>query len=318
MYAAVVRAEDQAPRYETIDLPPNLDGAVVDVLASAVSPRTRSGASGRHYASRGEFPLVPGIDGVGRLADGRRAYFVAAHDRWGSMAERTYAASRLCLAIPDALDSSVVAAAMLPAISSWVALGRRAHFERGASVLVLGATGVAGQLAIQAAKHLGAARVVAAGRDEEALERARELGADAVVRLSSSDGDADAVANAASEVDVVLDYLWGSVTNAVMPALCRRREDESRELRWVLIGSVAGDDVRLSSVLLRKRNLHVVGSGQGASTVAEMFSVAPDVIAALASGALRARVREAPLADVERCWSEKVASGERLVLVLRR
>jgi NADPH:quinone reductase-like Zn-dependent oxidoreductase len=157
--------------------------------------------------------------------------------------------------------------------------------------------------------------VVAAGRDAHALAGVRALGADEVVALTGTPADGDAVAAAASEVDIVLDYVWGTVTSAVMPAVCRRRADESRALRWVLIGSVAGDELALSSVLLRKRNLHILGSGQGASPPAELFSVVPDILAALAAGALRVQVREVALAEVEAAWTARVASGERVVFV---
>ena len=316
MKAAVVRALDRAPRYETFALPENRDGGVVvDVLASALSPRVRSGASGRHYTSNGTLPLVPGIDGVGRLPDGRRIYFLAADDTIGTMAEQALADSRLVVPLPDNASSSVVAAAMIPAISSWVALTKRATLQRGQSVLVLGATGTAGQLAVQIARYRGVGRVVAAGRDQGALDRLRDQGADDVVRLTGTSADGDAVAAAASEIDIVLDYLWGTVTTAIMPALCRRREAESRALDWVLIGSVAGEDITLSSVLLRKRNLRVLGSGQGATSTADMFSVAADVVAAVAAGRLHVEAREVALADVERAWSMEARSGERIVFV---
>jgi NADPH:quinone reductase-like Zn-dependent oxidoreductase len=188
--------------------------------------------------------------------------------------------------------------------------------QHGQGALVLGATGTAGQLAVQIAKHLGAGRVVAAGRDQQALERLRDLGADEAVRLTGTKADGDTVAAAASEVDIVLDYLWGTVTTGIMPALCRRREAESRALHWVLIGSIAGEDISLSSVLLRKRNLHVLGSGQGATSTADMFSVAPDIVATFAAGHFQMQIREVPLADVERHWSAKIPSGERLVFVM--
>src|SRR6185295_16173877 len=132
------------------------------------SPRVRSGASGRHYTSRGALPLVPGLDGVGRLPDGRRIYFLALDETFGTMAERALADSRLAVPLPEGVGASAVAAAMIPAISSWVALTTRVNLQRGQSVLVLGATGVGGGLAVQIAKHLGAGRVIAAGRDREA------------------------------------------------------------------------------------------------------------------------------------------------------
>jgi NADPH:quinone reductase-like Zn-dependent oxidoreductase len=315
MKAAVVRAFDHAPRYETFTLPTHGEGVVVEVLAAALSPRVRSGASGQHYTSSGVLPLVPGLDGVGRLPDGRRVYFLAADDTIGTMAEQTLADSRLAVPLPDEVSASEIAAAMIPAISSWVALTKRANLRRGQSVLVLGATGAAGQLAVQISKHLGAGRVVAAGRDQKALDRLHDLGADEVVRLGGTRADGEVVAAAASEVDVVLDYLWGTVATELMPALCRRREAESRALTWVLIGSAAGDEISLSSVLLRKRNLHILGSGQGAVSTPEMFSVSPEIVAAFAAGALHTQVLEVPLAEVESHWSATPPSGQRLVFV---
>ena len=315
MKAAVVRDFDQGPRYDSFELPAGDGDLVLEVLAAALSPLTRSGASGTHYTSKGALPLVPGVDGVGRLPDGKRVYFVSTNDVVGAMAEQAVAEPRLTVALPDRVGSSTIAAGMLPAISSWVALTKRASLQPGQRVLILGATGASGQLAVQIAKHLGAASVIAVGRDAGALERTRARGADHVVQLTGTRADGDAIAQVASEVDIVLDYVWGSVTSAVMPAVCRRRQAESRALHWVQIGSMAGDEIALSSVLLRKRNLHILGSGLGATSVEDMFSVASDVVAAFAAGALEVRVREAPLADVATWWSVRPDAGERLVFI---
>jgi NADPH:quinone reductase-like Zn-dependent oxidoreductase len=315
MQAAVVHSFEQGPRYGSFDMPAGAEGLRVEVLAASLSPRARSSASGEHYTSTGALPLVPGIDGVGRLPSGQCVYFLAANDTLGTMAEQTLADPRLTVPLPEGMSASVVAAGMLPAISSWVALTKRAPFAPGHRVLVLGATGTSGQLAVQIAKHLCAGEVIAAGRDAEALARTRALGADRTVRLTGAKSDGDAVAEAASEVDIVLDYLWGEVTSTLMPALCRAREAESRALHWVLIGSVTGLDIALSSVLLRKRNLQVLGSGQGASTTAEMFEVAPEIVAAFAAGKLDVNVREVPLAEVAEWWPKRVESGERVVFL---
>jgi NADPH:quinone reductase-like Zn-dependent oxidoreductase len=315
MKAAVVRDFDQGPRYDSFELPPAGDHLVVDVLAAALSPRVRSGASGAHYTSTGVLPLVPGIDGVGRLPGGERVYFLGASETVGTLAEQALANARLTVALPDGVDASLIAAGMLPGISSWLALTHRAPIAPGQRVLVLGATGTSGQLAVQIARHLGASSVIAVGRDAEALAQTRALGADHAVRLTGTRADGDVIAEVASEVDIVLDYLWGSVTSAVMPALCRRREAESQALRWVLIGSVAGDELALSSVLLRKRNLQILGSGQGASSTAEIFSVTADLVAAFAAGRLAVTARDVPLAEVAVAWSAPARPGERLVFV---
>jgi NADPH:quinone reductase-like Zn-dependent oxidoreductase len=139
--AAVVRDFDQGPRYDSFELPSNQGDLVVDVLAAALSPRARSGASGTHYASKAALPLVPGIDGVGRLPSGQRVYFLGANDGVGTMAERAVAEPRLTVPLPERVSSSTIAAGMLLAISSWVGLTKRAPLQPGQSVLVLGATG---------------------------------------------------------------------------------------------------------------------------------------------------------------------------------
>lgn len=162
--AAVVHSFDNPPRYEPFDLPApsDEDQELVDVLAVGLHPRVRTGASGSHYTSTGKLPLVPGVDGVGRREDGRLVYFVADDELVGPMATRTVIDSRHSIPLPDGADVVKIAAAMNPAMSSWVALRRRVPIEAGQSVLILGATGNAGQMAVQVAKRLGAGRVVGA------------------------------------------------------------------------------------------------------------------------------------------------------------
>ena len=151
--------------------PQDDDEVLVDVLAVGLHPRARSGAAGAHYTSTGTLPMIPGIDGVGRLPDGRLVYFVADDDVIGTMAEQAVVdrAPRRS-SCPTSADVAKVAAAMNPAMSAWVALRRRVPIEAGQSVLVLGATGNAGTMAVQVAKRLGAGRVVGAGRDLDRLD----------------------------------------------------------------------------------------------------------------------------------------------------
>ncbi|MFY9889090.1 MAG: zinc-binding alcohol dehydrogenase family protein, partial [Streptosporangiaceae bacterium] len=122
MHAAVVRSFEHPPRYETYDAPEpaGRDEAIVDVLAVGLHPRVRTGASGRHYTSTGTLPMIPGVDGVGRLADGRRVYFVVPDDTWGSMADLAVVDLRRIVPLPDGADVGKVAAAMNPAMSAWV------------------------------------------------------------------------------------------------------------------------------------------------------------------------------------------------------
>ena len=184
MNAAVVHAFHVPPRYTCFAEPVATEGEVlVNVSAAGLHRVVKALADGSHYASSGMLPLIPGVDGVGRLEDGTRVYFGMVRPPFGTFAERAVTEPYMCLAIPEALDDVTVAAIMNPGMSSWAAL-LRAQFVAGESVLILGATGVAGQLAVQVAKRLGARRVVAAGRNPRLLEELKHLGADAAISLN--------------------------------------------------------------------------------------------------------------------------------------
>lgn len=318
MHAAVVRSFDQPPRYESFDAPEpdGPDQSVVDVLAVGLHPRVRSGAAGRHYTSSGSLPMIPGIDGVGRLPDGKVVYFSASDDTWGTMAERAVVDQRRSLELPDSVDVRKVAAAMNPAMSAWVALRRRVPIQAGQTVLILGATGNAGGMAVQVAKRLGAGRVVGAGRDAERLAALPALGADDVVALSNDDEDTGArLAAAAAEVDIVIDYLWGRPAATAIMALLTARSDRSRALDWVQIGAIAGPTIELPSVALRSANLRIQGCGQGSVSPAAYLAELPSLVEEITSGGFDVAVRPVSLSDVEATWSAPEPPGVRTVFV---
>jgi len=212
MNAAVVTSFDEPPHYQQCEVPQPTtpDEMLVDVLAVGLHPRTRSGAAGAHYTSTGTLPMVPGIDGVGRRPDGKRIYFVARDDVIGTMADKALIDTRRAIELPDDVDVAKVAAAMNPAMSAWVALRRRVPIESDQSVLVLGATGNAGAMAVQVAKRLGAGRVIGAGRDLDRLNGLTSVGADDVVQFTADiDATGAALGRVAADVDIVIDYLWG-------------------------------------------------------------------------------------------------------------
>ena len=317
MHAAVVRSFDTPPRFDTID-PPQPQGEheiLVDVLAAGLHPRVRSGANGSHYTSDGVLPLVPGIDAVGRSAQGELLYFVAPDTALGTMAEQAVVDRRRAITLPPGTDPVAVAAAMNPAMSSWVALRRRVTLRPGGSVLVLGATGNAGQLAVQIAKHLGATQVVAAGRDPERLGLLGRLGADETVSLlGGPEQVADHLGRSAGDMDVVIDYLWGPAAEAAMPALLKARSERSKPLAWIQIGSMAGADLTLPSYLLRSANLQIMGSGQGSLSTAGILAELPSLAAEIASGTLSVNPLAIPLAQVEQAWNTPTAPSRRIVL----
>lgn len=308
MRAAVVRSFDRPPRCE--DMPaPRPDGddeLLVDVIAAGLHPRVRSQADGSHYTSEGDLPLVPGIDGVGRDQSGALRYFVLPDTTVGAMAEQTVVDRRRSVVLPEDTDLIRVAAAMNPAMSSWVALRRRIVMAQGASVLVLGATGNAGQLAVQLAKHLGAGRVVGAGRDPERLAALPGLGADATVSLAGEPAEVAAqLAAQAGDVDIVLDDVWGPVTSAALTAIATHRSASPKPLTWIEIGSMGGLTAAIPSAALRAVPLQIVGSGQGSVSTRDIQAELADLAAVITSGALDLEARSMALDDVEAAWADQ-------------
>lgn len=315
IHAALVEKLGEPPRYRSLPEPrADARTELVDVLAVGVHPVTRAAASGRHYTSTDRLPMVPGVDGVVRRADGSLA-FVAARDT-GTMAERIVIDPGRAIPVPAGADPAVVAATMNPLMSSWVVLRARVPFVPGQSVLVLGATGNAGSMAVKVARHLGAGRIIAAGRNRSRLDALLAEGADDVVALTSDAGaTAEALAEAAADVDVVLDYVWGAASEHAMRAILPARTDPARVLDWVEIGSTGGSTIQLDGASLRSHALRISGSGFGSVPLAVYGRELPEAAAAIASGALVVQPRVFALADIEQAWAHVDRPGERTVIV---
>src|SRR5258707_3128677 len=222
MKAAVIHAFGQLPHFEDFPEPTASAGEVgVTVRAAALHPVVRARASSSTSGSANILPQVPGIDGVGYLDDGTRVYFALARPPYGTMAERSVVRREMTFLLPDRLDDLTAAAVFNPAQSSWLAL-TQAQLAPGDTVLILGATGVAGKLAVQIAKRLGAGKVIALGRNAQALSELPRLGADVTISLNQPDQVIiEAIVNASSTtgIHVVVDYLWGRPTETVIAAL---------------------------------------------------------------------------------------------------
>ncbi|MFL6156338.1 MAG: zinc-binding alcohol dehydrogenase family protein [Marmoricola sp.] len=307
MKAAVVTSFDSAP--QCLDRPePVADGGsiVVDLVAAGLHPRVRSQADGSHYTSTDALPLVPGIDGVGRDAEGALRYFVLPDTDAGSMSERVLIDPRRSVVLPEDADPLAIAAGMNPAMSSWVALRRRIDFA-GGTVLVTGASGNAGRMAIQVARHLGASEVFGVARSRHDL--VAHLGATPIA-FDDDEGIAKA-----SDVDVVLDYVWGEPAAELIAALITAREDRGRRLDWVEIGSMGGLVAPIPSAALRASGLTLVGSGQGSVDTRDILAELPAIATALNDGTIAVNARTVPLRDVEQEWTRVPASDERVVIV---
>lgn len=311
MKAAIVRAAGVKPVYGDFAEPQPSDELVrVTVIASALSQITRGRASGRHYSSSGSFPFVPGIDGIGLTDDGRRVYFALPEAPHGALAEQTLVRADRCIELPDGLDGIVAAAVANPGMSSWVALMERAKLKPGETVLVNGATGASGRLAVRIARHLGARRVVATGRNAAALS---EVEADEVVLL---DGDAGELEQRFMEifaqgVDIVIDYLWGPSAERLLIAAAKAGRD-AVPLRFVEVGSMSGETINLPSAVLRASAIELMGSGVGSVPFDRLLKAADGVLRAAVPAGLTIPVRSVPLWVIEQAW-DAPDDGRRVV-----
>lgn len=317
MHAAVVQAFDAPPRYTTFPDPVAAAGELpVTVKAAGLHPIVKALANGTHYGSTGELPFVPGVDGVGRLEDGSRVYFGISRAPYGTFADRALAADWMCISLPEGLDDATAAGIANPAMSSWVALTERAKFVAGESVLILGGTGVAGRLAVQVAKRLGARRVIAAGRNPRALEMLKELGANAVISLDQEPDPLVAAflgEYAGAGVDVVLDYVWGRPAECVLQAISQRglRKAASR-VRFIQIGESAGRTISLPAAALRSSGLELLGSGFGSASLNQIRAAVEQFFTIAAREPFQFNVKTAPLSDIEALWNDP-EQGTRIV-----
>jgi len=312
MKAAIIGAAGAAPSYEDFAEPELAEGEqLLHVVGAGIHPVVRGLASGRHYGSDNTYPLVPGVDGVAVGDDGVARYTGFIRAPWGTMAERV--ASRLGVPLPTGADPVAVAGGMNPGMSSWLPLTARTHeVDALGTVLIVGATGVAGRIAVQNAFALGAERVVGVGRD---AERLAEVGALGGVPVALPDGP-EAIARAldGSTPSTVLDYTWGAAAEAAWQALSRRGlHDDTADIAYVQIGSMGGMTAAMPAALLRSRRIVVRGAGAGSTPVAEIMAQMPGFMQRIAAGEVSVPVRAFGLAQVAEAWAYQ--GGERAVVV---
>ena len=311
MKAAVVTAFDRPPKYDDSAEPVAQPGEViVHTRAAALTQLVRAQASGKHYSSgTAPFPFVPGADGVGKLADGRRVYFAFPRPPIGTMAQRVAVKESYCIAVPDELDDVTAAAAANPGMSSWAALSERADLQRGESVLINGATGAAGKLAIQIAKHLGAGRVIATGRNRAVEAELRALGADSFIPLTVAPELTEAFRKEiATGIDVVLDYLYGPSAEAFLAAATGHGSGEAaRRTRFVNIGSLGGNSIALPAAALRSSGIELTGSGLGSVSNVALIRVIGELMRAIIPAKLQVQAEAVPLERVETTWTTDTA-----------
>ncbi|KQX23311.1 MULTISPECIES: quinone oxidoreductase family protein [unclassified Sphingomonas] len=318
MKAAVLDRLGALPRFADFAEPDVRDGeTLVRVSAAAVKPIDRAIAAGTHYASPKLLPVVCGMDGVGTDARGERAYFMATRRPYGAMAELAPAA--WTVPVPDALDTAAAAAVVNPAIAAWLPLDWRGRLEPGQSVLILGATGNAGRMAVTVARLLGAGRVIAAGRNRAVLAG---LEADATVDLSLPRKELVAQFSAVigDGPDVIVDYVWGTPVEALLESLATgdlHAAGRGTPTRLVSVGEMGGGSITLPSAMLRGSRIELLGSGTAnMPPLDRMKRITSDILALAAQGRLAVDIETWPIADVAQAWRQAEAAERRPVVTI--
>jgi NADPH2:quinone reductase len=322
MKAAVLHHFGDIPRYEDFPDPtPGEEEIVVQVKAVALENFDRVLAKGTHYAN-GQFlptlPAIMGTDGIALREDGQLIGFGGLRSPYGSMAEKAVVPKKHCVPIPEGVDAATAATVPASAMTALFALKYGAKLQPDETVLIHGATGFAGTLAVQVATFLGAQRVIGTGRNAAQLTKLRELGADAVIDLKQSD---EALVEAfkreagTSGYQVILDFVWGHPTELLLEALVPHELSFARRrVRFVQIGEMAGPTIALPAQALRTSGLEMLGAGSGITPEAVAWGT-QQMWEWIKAGKLQADIEQVPLRDVERAWKNIGVSSKRTVIV---
>ncbi|NLC52267.1 MAG: zinc-binding dehydrogenase [Firmicutes bacterium] len=317
MKAAILDQLGNIPVYGDIaqPIPANEDQLVIKMEAATIKQLDKLKVSGKHYTSFPSFPTTVGVDGVGRLDNGQRVY---AMGLTGMIAEYALVDKASCVPVPEKLPSALAAVLPNALLGSDAALVCRAKIQKGDVVLINGATGVSGRMAVQAAKYRGASRIIVTGRNAQSLAYLKQLGADVCISLLDDD---TAIMQQLMQVqqqtpiDHVLDYLWGKPTELLLSVLAKQCE---KPINIITIGQMASAEINLPSSILRSKPISLIGSGFGSISAQLMHDYhqneLPKLFALAAEGGLLADYEVHPLEQVEQAWQAKTAPGSRIVI----
>jgi NADPH:quinone reductase-like Zn-dependent oxidoreductase len=307
--------QDRVPVVLDFDAPQPIAGReILDVEAAALTRLDMIVASGKHYFKPPPGRFVIGREGVGRRANGERVYFnvLSAVAPFGSMAEQTLVDPALTFAVPDGIGSALAAALGNAGLAAWLPLSWRARMQPGETVMILGATGISGLLAVGSAKALGAGRIIAVGRNPAALEQARTYGADVCIAV---DGNTDlpAVFKAAAGegVDIVLDYLAGAYAEAALGVLATGG-------RLVHIGTTVGPSFVANGGVLRKASIDILGFAYYHAPIAAQAQAYDQLCRCAIAGKLGIELDVLPLAQFAQAWQQQSAGVSRRFVMLPR
>ncbi len=272
-------------------------------------------ASGKHYTHYPGFPVVVGLDGVGMLQDGRRVY---AMGLTGMMAEKALVRKNSWTVLPENLDSAVAAALPNALVGAGFALVHRAQIKPGQTILINGATGFTGKIAVQLARYYKAKYIIAVGRNPESLMALKQLDADEVVSLSQSE---TAFINDIREihrrtpVDIVIDYLWGHPVELIIKAI----QHIPYPVKVVTVGAMAGATINLDSAALRSTPIQLLGSGMGSFSMDELQEYLSKSLSSLfqlaADRRLAIDIETVSLSEIQTAWT-KSSPGKSVVVLI--
>jgi len=303
-------------------IPQNEDQIMLYVKAASVKNIDRLRASGKHYASYKELPAIVGLDGVGVLENGTRVY---AQGLTGMIAEKVLISRTRFTVLPDGIDNIVAAALPNAVLGAAMALLFRAKMQKGQTVLINGATGVTGRLAVQIANYYGAAKIIVTGRNSESLEKLTQLGADYIISLRQED---EAIINQLKEIsktnpiDIVIDYLWGHPVELIIKSLKGGGVNSfTHPVRIVSVGEMAGANISLASDILRSSSIEILGSGLGSFSQDEFkefdIKILPEMFQLAAENKLSIETHVETLENIETAWNQNIDPGKRLVISIQ-
>lgn len=316
MKAAVINQYGEIPHYDTVNDPTlkSDDELVIEVKASAISPFEEVKVSGKHAIKFPELPAIVGSDCVGVTPDGRLVYALG---QYGTMAEKAIIKKTNAIEIPHNLDPAVAAALPVPLFGSDVAIFYRSGIKEGDTVLINGATGAAGNLAVQLAKFRGASKVIAVGRDLKKLEQLRDMGADVIIGLGQPREDIRKIMikiQSENPINIILDYLWAEPIELLLSSLSGLIKSK---VKLVSIGSSAGETTALLSQQLRVQPIEIVGSGLGSVSYEELIKYnqteLPKIFELAAEGKIKIGIQTVPIEQVSEYWDKSISSDKRLV-----
>ncbi len=310
MRAAVISELGRPP--EVADRPEPSGEAVYEISAVSLNPIDVNVGAGRYFGGHPELPFVPGCEGVGHAADGTRVYLFGdglGLARDGLLAERAAAPADLGIPLPDSASDELAASCGIAGMAGWMPVAWRAPVREDDRVLVLGATGTVGLVAVQAAKLLGAGHVVAAGRNPERLQRAAELGADATVSLAEDDLVA-AFKEAAGGAGptYIVDTLWGEPVAAAIQAA-------APGWRLVQIGQSAGPEATLASAAIRGKVGEIYGFTDFAVPRDEFREHYLRLVGHAAAGKIVLDLETYPLDRITEAWERQAAGANAKIVV---